>query len=470
MRMSLTYSFPDYLHLTKRFGIVAASQLPFHYLLALKSPYSPLQLLTYSSHETLNSYHQLLGRIVVFLLQLHAAFYLNFFVQKDLLPAKFKELYIICGVVGIVSFTAIGTTALAPVRRWNYRVFYITHVTLAMIWMPFLFFHVHHIRTYLYQTSAVYVGNLLLRTLYSKTVAGTTRLVPDTSLVEITIPSTKNSNLRQWAPGQHAYLSLAGHPVSRTFRSNPFSVASILSVDKELRFYARTLDGNTARLARQANSMHLRQQLTIEGPYGVSTHADKLLQYDRVLFVAGGVGATFIVPSYRQLLADLSPSKGSYRRQKVSFIWVSRTTADIMWALPEDANEREGFTERLKVFVTGGSRTAASSTAYRDIEDDPSYAGIEQGVELEERKNLLCGMQPEGNGSVEKSGKGELSTSAGRPDWKRVVEQTFSHNSMDKVAVFVCGPKKLNESLRKEVGSWVRRGREVWFWEEVFAM
>src|SRR3954454_16095317 len=36
----------DYLHLTKRFGHVAASQLPFHYMMAIKSPLSPVQIAT----------------------------------------------------------------------------------------------------------------------------------------------------------------------------------------------------------------------------------------------------------------------------------------------------------------------------------------------------------------------------------------------------------------------------------------
>ena len=298
---------------------------------------------------------------------------------------------------------------------------------------------------------------------------GAIKLVPDTSLVEITVPSMEQPDLRHWAPGQHAYLSLAGNPASRTFRSNPFSVASIPSVDGHLRFYARILDGNTARLARQANSTNVKYDLTIEGPYGVSTHSNKLLQCDRVLFVAGGVGATFIAPLCRQLLADLSPSKGSYRRQKVTFVWTARSTSDITWALPEDPKEREGFLERLNVYVTGASGPGTIGEALGNLEDQPSYAEGEEGIELEERKNLLSGGDGSGSPS-EKAGNTELSVSVGRPDWKRVVDHTFSHSSTEKVAVIVCGPKGLNQSLRKELGRWIRAGRDIWFWEEVFAL
>ncbi|KAI7563147.1 hypothetical protein KC343_g8796, partial [Hortaea werneckii] len=67
----------DYMHLAKRFGATGASQLPLQYLLALKSPYSPFQLLTRSSHETLNALHQHLGYIITGLFYAHVGLYLN---------------------------------------------------------------------------------------------------------------------------------------------------------------------------------------------------------------------------------------------------------------------------------------------------------------------------------------------------------------------------------------------------------
>ena len=294
-------------------------------------------------------------------------------------------------------------------------------------------------------------------------------MLPVTNLIEVEIPITSDSgHLRRFAPGQHAYLSLAGHPTwKKSFKSSPFSVASIPITDGNLRFYARPLNGNTAQLAQHASAARLKHQLTVEGPYGVRDHSDKLLQYDRVLFVAGGVGATFIVPLYRQLLADMSPSRGSYRRQKVSFVWVAKSMADIEWAVPKETKEREGFLERLKVYIT---RASDSPDLLRETESEHAnvgYAEQDEGIELEERQNLLS---PEMNGSIDAKGGSELAAYADRPDLKRLIDQTFSHGSSEKVAVFVCGPNDLNHRVRRAVGSWVGRGREVWFWEETFAL
>ncbi len=393
------------------------------------------------SHETLNIYHQLLGRVITILLYLHAVFYLIFYIQKDLLAAKVQEFYVICGIVGVIAFTAVGTTALAPVRQWSYRAFYITHVVLATALLPILFFHVSHIRIYLYETAAIYAVNITLRAANSRTVSANISRISGTNILKIALPSSLSPKLKT---GQHIYLSLPSHPLSRRFRSNPFTIAS-LPTDKSVDVYARTLAGNTATLAKHTDN----QNLTVEGPYGLTTHGTRLLKYDRVLFVAGGIGGTFIVPLYRELLADLSPSAGSYRRSKVEFIWTVRTIAEVNWALPESRTEREGFTERLRVFVTGGR----------------PYEAAEEGVELEERKDLASSFEDED------AGQGEMSVVNGRPDLAKIVDGTFLHGSSERVAVFVCGPKSLTRSLRKEVGKWVKReGREVWFWEESFGL
>ena len=295
--------------------------------------------------------------------------------------------------------------------------------------------------------------------LKSERISATLKLLPNTNLVEMNIAVHEKSNkarTHHWQPGQHGYVSLPGQ---RILRSNPFSVASLQHTDGQLRFVARILDGNTAVLARAAESAKVTRQLKIEGPYGVSSHSEKLLNYDRVLFVAGGVGGTFMVPLYRQLLADLSPSKGSRRRQKVAFLWIARSVADLAWALPEDNGDREGIIERLKVYVTGESSGNLAHATQTSAETN-------EGIEMEERKNLLS---EESNDLHEKAESG-LSVTAGRPDLKRLVDETFSQNVSDRVAVLVCGPKTLSRSLRRELRRWGEKGRDIWYWEEEFAL
>jgi hypothetical protein len=280
----------------------------------------------------LNAAHQILGRVSTILFYLHAGFYLNFFIRAHVLAKRIKDWDVILGIVGTIAFTAVGTTALSWVRRLSYRVFYTTHVTLASILLPVLYFHVHHIRIYIIQTLIVYAVHLALRILNEHKVEGSLTLVPGTSnLLEINIPITtrsKQKSIMQWQPGQHVYISLAHGPIyMRSLKSrSPFTIASLPCEDGNLKLAARILDGNTAALAKAttegATGKATSIPLILEGPYGLSTHPTTLLQYNRVLFIAGGVGATFVVPLYRTLLRDLSPSPGSRRRQNVAFVWV----------------------------------------------------------------------------------------------------------------------------------------------------
>lgn len=392
------------------------------------------------------------------------ALYLNFYIQSNLLLAKVTQFYIICGIFGILAFTAIGTTALKPLRDWSYRVFYIVHVVLATLVLPALYFHVNHVRVYVYETLLVYGLHIVLRAVTTKTHTGSVKTIQDANLIEINIP-VSGKVAHRWQTGQHAYLSLAGNPFLRTFKSNPFTVSSMPSIDGNLRFVARILDGNTAKLASNPKTS---QQITTEGPYGLASHPERLLQYDRILVLAGGVGATFIVPLYRQLLSDLSPSKGSHRRQRVTFIWTARSMAEVSWALPQDVKEREGFVERLQVHLTKDVSAATPSSggtfAVGEEEDEQGPVGEgEDGIELEEQQNLLG---RDGGEAKEESG---LVVHAGRPDLRRVVEQMFTHSSGENIAVVVCGPRGLGKALRREVGRFVRRGRDVWLWDESFS-
>ncbi|KAH0344754.1 hypothetical protein KCU81_g4675, partial [Aureobasidium melanogenum] len=451
----------DYLHLTKRFGIVGASQLPLQYLLAFKSPFSPIQHLTRCSWTTLNSAHQVLGRISTILFYLHAGFYLNFFIQAHVLAKRIKDWDVILGLVGTIAFTAVGTTALSPLRRLSYRVFYTTHVSLASILLPVLYFHVHHIRIYIIETVVVYVVHLVLRIFNEYKVEGSLTLVPGTAnLLEINIPilaKSKQKSIMEWQPGQHVYISLAQGPAyMRSLKSrSPFTIASLPSEDGNLKLVARVLDGNTAALAKAATEGTTGKAsstpLILEGPYGLSTHSNTLLEYNRVVFIAGGVGATFILPLYRTLLKDLSPSPGSRRRQNVAFVWVVRDEAETSWAVPEDEPETKGMQERMSVYATKTGRMNNDENKTDDADD---------GIELE---RLL----PSGgiNDSVQK-----WQVYPGRPDLGEMIDGVFSHTRYDtKVAVLVCGPRSMADEVRKKSNKWVGK-RDFWLHVETFGL
>lgn len=464
----------------------------------MRAPYSPVQWLTRLSHEQIKSSHQILGRIIFVLFVVHAALYLNFFVLSGFLAKRIKDWDVIWGIISIILFSTISTTALGFIRRRNYRVFYISHIVIANFIILPLYLHVSHIRIYVYEVIVVEALHLLFRALRFKMYQGTIRLLPGTNLVQIRIPLPSKSSALTWKPGQHVYLSRPwGKSKAPSFfdqwvmtnKTNPFTIASLPSKDKELLLVARTLNGNTKDLANIARSLAQGGSdvpmlptaggdipilpIALEGPYGASTRLPDLSDYDKVLLVAGGVGATFIMPIYRSILEVHDPVPTG---TQIRCIWVVRKFADTQWAFPasssfdaehEDAGEpanHHGLLQRpsaVEVYVTQPSRPnlQADATASGAFAIDPDDEEGE-AFELQENEQLLS-MEEQ----MEKPRKG-MKVRSGRPKMSEIVEEVFSKGT--RTAVICCGPRRLTEDLRRIVEVWVKKGHDVFWYDETF--
>jgi NAD(P)H-flavin reductase len=420
------------------------------------------------SHEELKAAHQVLGRIVLFLFTLHAVFYLNFFVVSGFLAKRLRDIDVIFGIISVALFSILGTTALGQLRKWNYRVFYISHVAIANLIIVPLYIHVTHVRPYVWQVVLVNVIHLLLRYWGLKSYSGTVKLTPGTNLVQLRIPLKAGEAALKWRPGQHVYLSrpsgkssaesVAGQ-LAMTCQTNPFTIASLPSKDKELLLVARTLNGNTKHLAALAQSLSTSGldetpdvQLALEGAYGSSTRLPEVSRFGRILFVAGGVGATYILPIYRNIVesGDVAQPGGP----QIRLVWAVRKLAEASWAFDtlensETIGDSESSAQNsIEVFVT---RPSGPDLQAGGADDEIEMAEDEQLLSLEEQ--------------MQKPRKG-IELHVGRPALSAIVDEVFSKSS--RVAVFVCGPKGMSEQLGDAVEKWVRNGHDVYWHDERF--
>lgn len=464
----------------------------------MRAPYSPIQWITRLSHEQLKAAHQVLGRIVYLLFILHAVFYFVFFAMSGFLAKRIKDWDVIFGLITLALFAAISTTALSFVRRRNYRVFYISHIAIANLIIVPMYLHVSHIRLYVYEIIAIECLHLLFRALRLKTYQGTLRLLPGTNLVQIRIPLADNHAALNWAPGQHVYLTRPwGSAKQPTYyqqwlmanKSNPFTIASLPGIDRELLLVARTLNGNTRYLASLAQKVAQGGSglpmlptatgdiailpLALEGPYGASNRLPDLTDFDKVLLVAGGVGATFIMPLYRLLAEVHDTTPGA---TQVRFVWCVQKLADTQWAFPPSPSEVEERQDEhreqavsngllnqastVEVFVTRSSSGAApaSSTPIFAVDDDDDEEN--EAFEMQENEQLL-GMEEQ----MERPRKG-MTIKTGRPQMKEIVDEVFSRGM--RTAVLCCGPKRLTEDLKRSVEVYVRKGHDVYWYDETF--
>ncbi|KAK0625273.1 ferric reductase NAD binding domain-containing protein [Bombardia bombarda] len=444
----------DYLHLTKRLGIIAASQYPAQYLLSLKS-LNPFAYLLRSSHEHINRWHRVLARITTTLLSIHALLYLNFFVQAGIFAKRMLAPVVVLGVVAFLLLNLMYTTALRPIRQYSYRLFFVAHVLIAFALPPLVFFHAHPARSFMVEAVVVLVADLVSRKMGTVTAQATVEAVVNTDLVKIRIavPKAKAENFRA-RPGSHVYLAIP--PAARKslspkmmfeFLFNPFTVAHVDDRSGDLTLVARRLSGPmTAALAQLAADSSSggagKVPLCIEGPYGIARHFPPLSSgsFDRVLLVAGGIGATFIVPLFRSILEE-DP------RAQVEMVWAVRGHGETSWVswvdertVGDDGLRSVVRPEGLSVFVTGGGMGDITSS-------QGTGTGSEEGSQQQQQQQ---------------------NQNPARPDLKSIVDRTFKHGSEERVAVIVCGPEGMSRELRRYVGVWVMKGRTVWWHNEGF--
>ncbi|KAK4444994.1 Ferric/cupric reductase transmembrane component 2 [Podospora aff. communis PSN243] len=464
--LSIVGTGDDYLHFTKRLGIIAASQYPIQYLLSLKS-LNPFAYVFRSSHEHLNRYHRVLGRVIFALLALHVGFYLNFFIQNGVFSRRMKAPVVVAGVIAFTLFNLLYGTALRPLREVSYRLFFLTHLFVAFAMPVVLCKHAPPARIFMVESLLVFILDLVSRKLDTVTTQATLESIPGTSLVKITasIPHTKINRFRLH-PGSHVYLNIPAasrqsiDPKSAVhllfeFLFNPFTVAAVDPDSGDITLVTRHKAGPlTTALARFAGAKPLagltssntstevtKLPLSLEGPYGVSTRFPQLSSgdFDRILLVAGGIGATFTVPIYQAITAE-NPSA------KVEMIWSVRSAGDATWTVTDGKSLMDD--DNVQIFLTG------------DVVDGLSGGGDGYGSGAEVEMSSMQRDRRRGRVTAQHNRK--------RPDLRRIVDGVFGHGTEERVAVLVCGPEEMAKELRDAVGTWVRRGRTVWYHKEGF--
>ncbi|XWW99299.1 hypothetical protein V2A60_007308 [Cordyceps javanica] len=457
----------DYFHVTKRFGIVAVSQLPIQYLLSLKAM-NPFAWALASSHEDINHYHRILGRISYGLVLVHLILYNVYYIMASKWVARFFAPVVFCGVLASLLFHVIAITSMRRVREVAYRLFFITHLVGAFFAPTLLIFHAKSARWYALECCGIFLFDFAVRKHRSTVVLATIEAIPGTTLVKVTAPLPPGHlDAFRGTPGSHIYVSLPTEgrkdsvPASQSalfdYSYNPYSVASLTEDDDAICFVARTRHGAMSRaLAAYAAATptatspeEAKVRLCIEGPYGAMTHKYRSLLHSgasRVLFVAGGVGATFVLPIYQAAQAELPLAR-------LQMVWAIRTAGDATWAVP--ASSVDGKTvlndERIQLFLTGDAAAA---------EED----GNGEGGSAVEMQSLPPSRRAFGG----RSRLRKAEQNRRRPKFEKIIDEAFKLSAQGVVAVVVCGPKEMADEVRRCVRPWVMKGRRVWYHNESF--
>ncbi|PGH13359.1 hypothetical protein AJ80_06353 [Polytolypa hystricis UAMH7299] len=346
-----------------RTGFMAISMLPLVILLSGKN--NIIGLLTGTSHERLNWLHRWISRTLWLVTTIHMCFWFRSWGRYNYIIVKLKtDPFTQTGFAAWCVLTFIVLVSMAPVRRLSYEVFVLLHLLTfggfvaavwyhapsevkIWVWIPIGLFAFDRITRF----AVVLVSNLSFfhrgphkEKLWAN-YATFTPLPGD--ITRVTIPSPVVS----WKPGQHVFLGC--HSIVPG-QSHPFSISSLPSDDK-MEFLVRAERGGTKHIFNHASKHHTvlggeslarnSQMVSIEGPYG---RIRPLRQFDSVVLLAGGMGASYTMPLMRDIVRawkEQSPAKteeaarisalrsprNHANTKRIRFVWVIRSRSHLTW-------------------------------------------------------------------------------------------------------------------------------------------
>ncbi|KAJ5787583.1 hypothetical protein N7457_002573 [Penicillium paradoxum] len=342
-----------------RTGFIAICQLPLIFLLAGRK--NIIGFLAGMSYVSLNWYHRWVARTLWLTTTIHMGFwfrnwgrwhYITYQLHNDPLTQR--------GFAAWVILTFIVLTSFAPIRRLSYEFFVIQHLVTFVgfivavwmhapeevkvwVWIPIGLVVFDRLARYTwgaYTNLAVFHRKREKNSLWTHS-ATFTPLPGDVTRVTVENPGVR------WQPGQHVFLTC--HSIV-PLQCHPFTIASIPE-DKKMEFFIRAENGGTKRFFRYASKSNdvfgdeqvmakSARTIFIEGPYG---SIRPLRQFDSVILLAGGMGATFTIPLLRDVVSAWKMGSSSSSEQtsthiapltatkRLRFVWVIKSRSQLTY-------------------------------------------------------------------------------------------------------------------------------------------
>ncbi|CAE6513236.1 unnamed protein product [Rhizoctonia solani] len=318
---------------SNRAGFMALSLLTPTFLFASKN--SPAALLLGKGYEKLNWVHRWSGRLLFLMATTHGSLWINNRIrngQDILLRTGIKERE---GQAAYGILCMLVLLSLRPVRAYAYQFFYASHVLGYVAFFIMICYHTPYAEPWIYPPIAFWGLDLLLRLVRFRIKDAYVTAV-DQQMTIVKIPDVQGG----WLAGQHVRLRVFFD--GRPFESHPLTILNADSATSALPSSTGITLGVRAvgdwsralnKLAKdQGTDSHMA--VMVDGPYGGLTF--DLGDFESVLLVAGGSGATFTVGVLDDIVGRVvrhGRPQGEKTRV-IKFVWFVRSYGCISWFAP----------------------------------------------------------------------------------------------------------------------------------------
>ncbi|ETN44396.1 uncharacterized protein HMPREF1541_10576 [Cyphellophora europaea CBS 101466] len=465
-----------------RSGWMALACMPFVFATASKTNW--ITLLTGVPHEKLQVFHRWTAYAFFVLALMHTFPFIVYHIRFHDMVMHFEMslLFYWTGIVALIFQAWLTLASFSWFRSMSYEFFKASHFLSVVVFVLIFFWHCDYTLTswdYFIATAAVYVPCLVypwLRTCFEYGLRQKAQIfVEDNGFTRITIPANFH-----WVPGQHCFLRFRGFGL-HALTSHPFTICSLPASSPHekstITFYIRHRGGFTARLYNQAmKHPGMAVPVLVDGPYG-GIDPLKCHNSDRLLVIAGGSGAGWILPfielfarnclamsiEEHRTEAELGEKGGGFkdagqvqpfqfRPRSLRLVLATRDTATRVWfhRTVKDLLSRYSSTHPpanldLQVYLTGEADDHMNSVkVIGDLErSEPSSS-----------EDVLAQKHFHEDKTSRRSSvvKQELRH---RPDLPSIVHEEASKvaDAGQTLGVFVCGPLTMQNDVRNAVAA-----------------
>lgn len=247
--------------------------------------------------KAMPDFHRLVGSLILIAGVIHTIFHIPMYAIDSTWSPGIKgttNLFIV-GIFLLALMLIIRLVAQPAVYHTNYELFFRTHVTCSVIFYALLVVHGQHrgdptTWKWIIAPLTIYILDILLRGFREKRsyllVSKHSAALQSNSILKIRLP-----RIFHHEAGQYAEIRV---PRLSRFQWHPFTISSAPH-EAEMTFYVKAVGDWTKSLYQLfATSLNEENSEDIEvhirGPYGAP--AQHVGQFDRVILVGGGVGAT----------------------------------------------------------------------------------------------------------------------------------------------------------------------------------
>lgn len=340
-----------------RAGSMAMGNTAALFLFAARN--NVLLWLTDWSYSTYLLLHRWLGYWVVLHTVLHSLMLWMYYYNYGNYYAELVRLYWIWGIVGTVAVVAIFVTSPLVIRKKLYEFFLVSHFALALLFLLGYYYHMWFLYTYdwgyeiwMFVAAGIWAADRLFRLVrigLRGHRAATVTLVPDTDgeYLRIDIEGVQlGEGVAYLSFPALGWLFWESHPFSVAFNSGEVEEEDATASPnpdaegKEARvvtrstsiptttFFARRRTGVTARLAARAALGPIRMGVVVDGPYPHSGDVTtQLKRTSSVVYIAGGVGITALLPLLRHIT---TPSKLFWGTRKAGLVTAMRPALAVL--------------------------------------------------------------------------------------------------------------------------------------------